>query len=382
MWKPLIIDRYLVREFLGPFAGAVLGFTIILLSGLLFELTDLILVKKVAAGTVARMLLYKLPSLVIVSMPIGVLFAVLLGLGRLVKDSEMTVIRSAGLSFSRLMVPIVLMAVLVSLLLVVANEHIVPWSNHRFENLVREAVFRDPLPSVEERVFFRDAEGTVYYVREVDHRQRELRDVMIFETADRRAPFPRIITAKRGTFEERVWYLEEVVTRTIDPKGYVEHELQAPHLVYPLSERTQVFFGTQKTTDEMNRAELREHIQLFQRSGIEVRAFVVDYHLKLAMPFASLIFALVGAPLSLRSARAGRFFGISLSLALSFLYFVITSVSRSLGVNGVFPPVVAAWLPSVLFACLGIILILRADGPRFAPPRRRFLPGPLASGNS
>lgn len=364
-----LVDRYLVREFLGPFVGAVFGFTVILLSGLLFELTDLILVKKVAASTVARMLLYKLPSLAVVSLPIGVLFSTLLSLGRLVKDGEMVALRNSGLSFRRLLLPFLVLALLVSGVTVVANERIVPWANHQFENLVRQTVFQDPLPSVEERVFFRDGHGTVFYIREVDHRQRELRDVMIFETEEKDGRFPQIITAKRGTFEDRLWHLEDVITRTLDEDGYVEAELQAPSLMYPLSERVQTFFGSQKTTDEMTRRELREHIELFRRSGIEVRSFVVDYHLKLAMPFASFIFGLVGAPLSLRSARAGRFFGVTASLVLSFIYFVFTSVVRSLGINGVFPPAVAAWLPSAVFSALGVYLIVRADGPLKPPVR-------------
>lgn len=374
----LSIDRYLMREFVGPFAGSVIGFTIILLSGLLFELTDLILVKKVPAGTVVRMLLYKLPGLTVVSLPVGVLFATLLGMGRLVKDGEMTALRGSGLSFRRLAVPFLFLAIVVSGVTVLANEHVVPWANHQFETLVRHIVFRDPLPTVEERVFFRDGHGTVFYVREVDHRQRTLQDVMIYETEESDSGFPRLITAKRGTFEDQLWRLEDVVTRTLDEEGYVENELRAPTLLYPLTERSQNFFGTQKTTDEMTRRELQDHIELFRRSGIEVRAFVVDYHLKLALPFASFIFALAGAPLSLRSARSGRFFGITVSLVLSFLYFVLTSVSRSLGINGVLPTVVAAWLPTALFLLFGGWLLYRADAP-FAQRRRRRT-GPAAAG--
>lgn len=374
----LSIDRYLMREFIGPFAGAVIGFTIILLSGLLFELTDLILVKKVPAGTVVRMLLYKLPSLTVVSLPIGVLFATLLGLGRLVKDGELTALRGSGLSFRRLSVPFLFLALVVSGVTVWANERIVPWANHQFETLVRQIVFRDPLPTVEERVFFRDGHGTVFYIREVNHRERTLHDVMIYETEERDGSFPRIITAKRGTFEDALWHLEDVVTRTLDEEGYVENELRAPTLLYPLTERSQNFFGTQKTTDEMTRRELRDHIELFQRSGIEVRAFVVDYHLKLALPFASFLFALTGSPLSLRSARSGRFYGITVSLVLSFLYFVLTSVSRSLGINGVLPTWVAAWLPTVMFLCFGGWLLYRADAP-FTRSRRRS-PGPAGAG--
>src|SRR5690606_19026465 len=306
------------------------------------ELTDLILVKKVPAGTVVKMLLYKLPGLGTVSLPIGVLFATLMGLGRLVKDGELTALRSSGVSFCRLSIPFLLMGVVVSGITIAANERVVPWANHQFETLVRRVVFRDPVPTVEERVFFRDGHGTVFYIREVDHQNRTLKDVMIFDP-DPTSHYPRLITAERGVFADSAWHLESVITRTLDEEGYVENELRAPFLVYPMVERTQDFFGTQKTTDEMTRRELREHIELFERSGIEVRSFVVDYHLKLALPFAPLVFALVGAPHSMRSARSGRFFGAAASLALSFLYFVFTSVSRSLGINGVLPALAAAW---------------------------------------
>lgn len=364
--RPLLIDRYLLREFLGPFAGSVIGFTIILLSGLLFELTDLILVKKVPAGTVVKMLLYKLPGLATVSLPIGVLFATLMGLGRLVKDSELTALRSSGVSFRRLSIPFLLMGVVVSGITIAANERVVPWANHQFETLVRRVVFRDPVPTVEEQVFFRDGHGNVFYVREVDHRDRTLKDVMIFEP-DPTSHYPRLITAERGVFADNAWHLESVITRDLDEEGYVENEVRAPSLVYPMVERSQDFFGTQKTTDEMTRRELRDHIELFQRSGIEMRSFVVDYHLKLALPFAPLVFALVGAPLSMRSARSGRFFGAAASLALSFLYFVLTSVSRSLGINGVLPAIVAAWLPTALFLVAGALLLQRTDAA--FPPR-------------
>src|SRR5690606_968295 len=78
---------------------------------------------------------------------------------------------------------------------------------------------------------------------------------------------------------------------------------------------------------------------------------------------APFVFSLVGAPLSMRSARSGRFFGAAVSLALSFLYFVFTSVSRSLGINGVLPALAAAWLPTALFLGAGAFLLQRADAP-------------------
>lgn len=354
-----IFDRYILREFVGPFVGCVAGFTVILVSGLLFELTDLILVKRVAWQAVVRMLVYRLPGLVVVSLPVGALFGVLLALGRLARDHELTVIRGVGVPFARLAAGLIVACLLVSVAAFWLNDRVVPWANHQYQTLVREAVFRDPVPTVQEQVFFRDGEGNVFFVRRVDTARSRLLDVMIFQPGGR--TFPRIITAREGLFTERLWHLQDVVTREIGADGFVEREVRAESLDFPMNESTTTFFGSQRTTDEMNRAELAEHIRLFQRSGLDVTPFLVDYHIKLAMPFASLVLALFAAPLSLWGGRHGWVFGLGASIGLAFLYYTLAALFRSLGSNGALPPLVAAWLGNLLFLALGILLFVRAD---------------------
>src|SRR5690606_36719786 len=145
-----------------------------------------------------------------------------------------------------------------------------------YQTLVREAVFRDPVPTVHEQVFFRDGDGNVFYVRQVDTDASRLTDVMIYQPGGR--TFPRLITARRGVFTEHVWDLEDVVTREIAAYGFVEREVRAESLDFPLTESTLSFWCNHRTTDEMNRSELAEHIHLFLRSGIDVLSFLVDYH--------------------------------------------------------------------------------------------------------
>lgn len=110
----------------------------------------------------------------------------------------------------------------------------------------------------------------------------------------------------------------------------------------------------------MSRKELKEHIDRFQRSGLKVLSFVVDYHLKLAMPMASFIFVLFAAPLSLYS-KSSKSFGVAVSLVVTLLYYVATPVCRSLAVNEVFTPLFAAWLTNGAFGLIGIVLLIRAD---------------------
>ncbi len=353
-----ILDRYTLLEFAGPFAFCVLGFTVILLSGLLFELTDLIFVKNVAATTVGRMLLYKIPGMMVLTLPIAMLFSTLLALGRLSQDSELKIMRSSGIAYRRIMIPVIVAGLLVSGLTYVANERVVPWSNHEFQNTLRIIIFQDGLPAVQENVFFRGGEDRYFYIGNVNTKTNKLEHVMVYELT--KSPFPRIITAKTGVYQDNNWFLTNGILQELDEQGFVNQEASFAEMTIITEDQAEVFLGNQKTTDEMNREELRAHIERFQRGGLRVRSFVVDYHLKLALPLASFIFGLFGAPLSLYS-KGGKSFGIAVSLVATFIYYVLTSVSRSLGVNGVLPPVLAAWLTNGVFALIGGFMLVRSD---------------------
>lgn len=354
-----IVDRYAAREFAGPFFAAVAGFTIILLSSLLFELTDLIVEKRMEAATVAWMLIYRIPGVIVVSLPIAVLFATLISLGRLVKDSELIILLGTGTPFFRIALPFLAAAALVSAATFALNERVVPASNHRAERLFREALFRDPLPAVREGVFFRGPNDRFFYVGEVDRRTRTMKRVMIYELGS--DPYPTVITAARGTYEGRLWILYDGTHKRLDERGFTLEDSAFARLEYPMAEEFEVYLGNQKTTDEMTRQELWQHIELFRRSGLEVHRFEVDYHMKAALPMAGFLWALVGAPLSLRSARSGRFFGVAVSIGVAFLYFVLSSFFRSLGGSGLIPPLVAAWLTNILFVAAGAYLLYRVD---------------------
>lgn len=355
-----ILDRYVLKEFIGPFFAFAAGFTVMLVSGLLYEISELIFDKRMPAGDAVSILVYKMPQLISMTLPIAVLFAALLSLGRLSKDSEMTAMRSAGASFLRVAFPVFLAACAISAGVYLLDERIVPESNHRAQNLYRRAVLTDAIRGVEENVFFRGPDGQYFYVGSVDRPNRRMEHVLIYETAPR--TFPVMLTAKRGTYFDRVWRLEEGVQRTFDEAGFVVQERRFAQLEYPLPDGAeQAFFGAQKTTDEMTRADLARHIAIFKRSGIDVRRFEVEYHLKAAMPLAGLLWILTGAPFSLRARRSGRFHGIVVSIVLALAYYVLVNVFRSLGWNGFLPPVVAAWATNAVFLAAGAVLLLRVE---------------------
>lgn len=353
-----IFDRYLAGEFIGPFLFCVLGFTIVLLTGLLFQLTDLIFVYDVAVPTVAKMLVYRIPATAVMTLPIATLFSTLLAIGRLVQDSEMTVMRGSGVSFPRLIVPVLLLGLAISGLNYAASERIVPSANNKFENLVRQIIFSEGKPVVEENVFFHGGEDRYFYIGEVRTKTNELKDILVYQLEE--SDFPSIISAKTGLFLENVWVLFDGVYHELDDAGFVEFESKFQRMEIITEQEGEIYLGNQRTVDEMNRKELGEYIERFQRGGIKVRGFVVDYHMKLALPVASFVFALFGAPLALKG-RGGRSFGVVVSLIVLLVYYVSISVGRSLGVNEVLTPWLAAWLVNLIFAAVGFVLLVRAD---------------------
>lgn len=353
-----IFDRYITREFVGPFVFCVSGFTVVLLSGLLFQLTDLIFVNEVAVFTVGKMLLYRIPGTAVMTLPIASLFATLLAIGRLVQDNEMTVLRGSGVSFPRLVVPILILGLVISGLTFWASERIVPLANHKFENILRQIMFSDGIPLVEENVFFHGGDDRYFYIEEVQTKTNELKKVLVYELDGNN--FPKIISAKTGIFQENVWVLSDGVLQELDEDGFVRFESRFERMEIVTEQEGEIYLGNQRSVDEMSRKELGEYIERFQRGGLKVRSFVVDYHMKLALPLASFVFALFGAPLALLG-KGGRSFGIVVSLIILLVYYVAISVSRSLGVNEVLPPVAAAWLVNMFFAIAGFVFLVRSD---------------------
>lgn len=289
-----ILDRYVVREFIPPFLGAVVGFTVMLLSGTVFELMDYIFDNRMPVPVVLELLLHSIPGIVVLTLPIGALFAALLGMGRLSRDSEMGAIRSAGVSFRRASIPVLIASIVVSGFAYLLNEQIVPTSEHRAQNLIRQSLFSDAMPNIEENVFFRGTGDRFFYVGRVDSAESKLHTVLIYEMEG--SEYPGIISADSGTFDSGVWHLRNGVSRTFDERGHTVHEVRWDELQYNMPTDETPFFGNQKTTSEMTRKELGEHLVLFKRSGLDVKRLEVEYHMKLALPFASFLWVFLGAP--------------------------------------------------------------------------------------
>lgn len=353
-----IADRYIVKEVFAPFLLGVGAFVVILIGDILYTLAEFLATRRVTVEVLLRLLFYKLPAILVITFPVSTLIGVLLGLGRLVKDNEVQAMRLAGMSLARIFLSIVVFGGAMAAVTFLTNEFVSPWANHRANNLIRQAAFGAAFPQVREQVFFRGPDNRTFYIGDADDRRKVLRDVMVFEGY---APFPKLITARRAEWEEHRWMMHEGVVRELDEQGFTRYEAAFADLEISIGLQAGTFFAGQKTPEEMTARELRQYLLLFGQGEAAAR-FAVEYHRKFAIPFASLVFAVLAAPLSVRTAQGGRFVGIGLSIAILFVYYVVMSVGKAMGSVGTAAPLLSAWMPNLFFAGAALLVWAVEEG--------------------
>ncbi|MBI5701159.1 LptF/LptG family permease [Candidatus Saganbacteria bacterium] len=351
-----IIDRYITKETLSPFFLGIVGFVMVMTVDLLFTFVDLIINKGIPFFAVMELLLYKLPSILILTFPVATLFGVAMAIGRLSKDNEISALRTSGVSFGRIAAPILIISVIISLVSFFTNEKIVPYANQKSQKIIREILLKQPLPAIQENIFFKDAYNRHFYVQKINNREKTMENVMVYELI--RENLPRIVTAKSAKLEGLKLTLNSGLIHKFDNNGQLAYEASFEAMEFNLNENAFAGEG-QKTTEEMNTTELEKQIDSLKKSGVSVNSLQTDLFMKYSIPATSIIFAIIGLTLSLSGMRSSRTWGMVFTIVIMFTFYVFASVFRSLGRGGAIAPFFAAFTPQIFFGILGLVLLIR-----------------------
>jgi len=356
LWGKRIIDIYLIKEFINPYLVGVAIITIIGLSTVLFEISDWLIVKEVEPGAVLKILLYQLPAIIVETFPAAVLFATISAMSRLNRENEFTALRLGGISLYRLMIPMIIMGILVSVLTFYVNEKVVHWANHQAKNIVRQYVLKQEIPDVQDNVFFKGPEGRLFFVNRYDEKNERLENIVVYEMSEK-DEFPVMITAQYGRVLGNIWRLEGGIIHHYQENGEIYQAFLFDSMEYEVASEIEGFYGNQKTPSEMSRKELKRNIDLFQKSGMTVDHLLIEYHSRLSLPVTALIFILIGTPLSLYS-KDSRAMGYIFTIVIILAYYILSSVFYSCAKKSIVDPLLAAWIPNMIFGIIGVILLI------------------------
>jgi lipopolysaccharide export system permease protein len=352
----MILDRYILREFISYLLIGLLAFVGIFIIVDIFEKIDTFVDAEAPATLVFRFYLSYVPVVMVDILPVAVLLATLLSLGRFARFNELTAMRVAGRSLLRIYQPIILFVVLIAAAAFVMGELVVPEANYRRKKIMdREIRQRPEFPSRRQDVRYIGQGGRIYILGSYDVRRSLMRDVVIQEFSG--GTLARRIDARQGRWAEDHWELVDGYVRAFGGDSLSSQRFADLRLDVP--EVPEDFTKEERDPEQMGYRDLKHWIERFRQSGGEARAYLVDLHSKIASPFINLITVLLGASLFSRVRRGGKALGFGLSLLISFVYYALIRAGQALGHGGTLPPALAAWMANIIFGLVGLILMMR-----------------------
>jgi lipopolysaccharide export system permease protein len=362
---PLLLDRYVLRDFFRLLLLAVIGSTLVFVLIHLIDHIDDYLDHDATILEVARYYLYLMPYNAIITLPMAMLIATLLALGDLGRHEELTAMKASGRSLYRIVAPVLFTALLISLTVLWLGETVVPRLNARASDIEEVEIKerRNEYRDYRSDVPYKNDAGYVFLIRSLfaNEKTGASADQVEVQRTLPDGSFIRINSPKM--------YWEPGARRWVLTDGYYRHftregQEQSWHFAFLRSphfrESPQDFLQRSREPEEMGYAELARYIDRRERTGNSATHNRVDLNLKLAYPLANFIIVIFGVTLAGRSVKEpGAALGFGLALFLSILFWMAIKVGQGVGYGGGLPPWAAAWLANMLFGGIGLALLMR-----------------------
>jgi lipopolysaccharide export system permease protein len=413
----MVLSRYVLKEHVAPF---VFGFSVImflLVVDLILQKMDLMLGKGIAPGVVLELFLLNTAWMIALAVPMAVLVATLMAFGRLSADGEISAMQALGIGAFRVILPVLLAGITLTLGLVIFNDRVLPEFNYRARLLMGDIQRKRPAVALEDRsgVFIQDFANYRILIGDIDRRTSILRDVLIYKYEP--GGYPVSIAAETGriridaesdealvTLENGEWHR---VDKT-DPDVYIKARFKKKNLRLGEAGRQLIRTMSHYRTDrEMGLDVMMDRVNAYQREAAALQAqsadsagaalrrllfepdterrsfrmfadlamqfrtdteirhhklrqadrYRVEIHKKLSIPVACIVFILIGAPLGIRVRGSSPAVGAGISIGFFLLWWLCLVSGETLADRGYVPPWVAMWSPNFIVLSCGSWLV-------------------------
>lgn len=442
-----LIYRHLLLSAAGPFFFGLFVITFLMMIEILFKYVDLFVSKGVPFVLATKVLALSLGHTFALSVPMAVLIAILMSVGQLAADHEITAMKASGIGLWTVLRPLLLGAAVIALGLTAYNHYVFPESNHTLANLVYDINRSKPMLDIRPRQFTDLGDHMTMYVGSKDDLTGRITDVSILEREKPGDLSPRLTTAAWGLimpdhatntmlielhdgeihdrpdakdpdkyqktrFGQRNLYVENA-ERDFEDSGrkargdremnltdlweaageereraeasrnqMVEQQAAVARWQWQLldPERRDNVLGSRQAPAEgrlrlatveprlrATRAKLDRAIEQAGYNEVVLGSFVikenrylVEFHKKFAIPFACVVFALLGVPMAVTSSRAGKGVSVTLAIAVYLVYYLFLVGGEKFADRGRLDPFLAMWAANIVLVAVGIPIFVRA----------------------
>ena len=358
-----ILDRYIVSE-IGPSFFLGLGiFTFVFLLNEILRYAKILISQAASPSNVLGILLNLLPSVLCITIPMGVLLGILIALGRMSADSEITALRASGVSLYRFIRPILIAATIGWAATSYMIINVLPDSNQAVRQLFFQVLTSKVRTDVRPRVFYDNLfPNMMFLVLDIETGEDSWQNVFL---ADLTKPdSPSVTLARNGQLlidsEKRTvnFYLREGERHQVPylhPDDYSKQAFQ--ETILPIQGES--FFPDENANvprgpREMGFAQLTNAYK-----GTRLPVYLVEIHKKFSIPFACFVFAILGLAFGIQNRRGGRSWGFIVSIAVIFVYWILIRIGEEMATQGRMPPFVSMWAVNVIMGVAGIALLVR-----------------------
>jgi len=359
-----ILRDYFLREYFGPLFLSLIVLTFVMLLGNLVKIADLVINKGVDIFTVFKLFLFMIPALLTYTLPIANLVAVLMSTGRLSNDNEILTIRVSGINLFRFISPVLIIGILLSLLLVILNDKIIPYAHFASRKTLIEVGVKNPTAALEPGVFITSFEKYILFIYSIE--KDKLHNIRVYEPQGEDKP-TRIIVAKSGEFisiPEKNMLKLKLNDGTAD-----EPDPANPTTFYKLNFKTYYMSlnlaqmqdkdKIEKKPKDMTIGEIEEQISKFQKQKIDIIPLLIELNKKIALAFACFVFMLFGLPIGIITHRREKSINFGISLAVMGIYYLLLVASESIALSELLPPQISIWIPNFIFGTIGAFLTFK-----------------------
>lgn len=359
-----IIHRYLLKEISLPFGLILLILTFVLLMGKTLRLMDLMVNKGVSFIDVFKLIAFLMPSLLVYTIPIALLIAILIGVGRLSNDNEITVMKSSGISLYQLFMPVLLFSLAAFAGTAIMSFLLVPMGNTATKSLLFAITQQKASVGMQEKTFNDDFQGILIYADKIPQSGDYLEGVII---SDRRpGQEPATIFARKAYLvsdpqnRSLNLRLEKGISSNTDIRRASYRQMIFKTYDINLAIGSNLAGPAKKASREMTFGELAAELK---KSGLKKKAareLMTELYGKITVPFSCLIFGLMGLPLAIRPQRSAKARGFVVGLLVILVYYLLQLGSDSLVEMGKLPPIIGAAGTTLVFLSAGGFLFIKS----------------------
>ncbi|MCD7975042.1 MAG: LptF/LptG family permease [Phascolarctobacterium sp.] len=358
-----ILDKYVLKELLYPFIFGVAAFSsIFIASTMLFKITQYITQYGASVETVTRLFFYSLPEIINYTFPMSMLLSSLMAFGRLSGSSEIIAMKAGGVSYYRIVAPVLVVGFVVSMFSVVWAEKVVPPSKLKYGYILNYEIKHNTKPIMQDHVVIKTFSGQtqrITYVNKFDNKNGKMTGITIEEF--QKGVLSRIQTAKDGYWEHGHWRITNGNVFFMNDKEGVQSTATFSEQIIPLDLSPKQIAWEQKEPDEMTIRELQAYIKILERQKQKTARQWCEIWMRISISLASFFFAMIGSCLGTQKQRTSSSIGLGISIIVIFIYYASMTLTTGLGKGGVTPPLLSCMLPNILCLCIGLYLMKKKN---------------------